>query len=221
MDLQAKRASAAVSAPDDENDPYGSFDIILSSPTRDRDGEVVSAKSWQLPLPASIPINVDHSPSVSDVIGSGQPWIDADGNLRVKGTFASSPAAQHVRGLVREGHVQSVSVEFLRRKSANGEPVNELVGGAFVSLPANPDARVLASKAAVFQAGLDAILSAKSGGGDAAMLQAIHDAAGHLGAECVKSVAFDDEDEQDEDGAADGANKALALLALRVKALSR
>jgi hypothetical protein len=28
--------------------------------------------------------------------------------------------------LVNEGHVQSVSVEFLRHKAANGEPVNEL-----------------------------------------------------------------------------------------------
>jgi hypothetical protein len=158
---------------------------------------------------------------VSDVIGSGQPWIDQDGNLRVKGTFSSSAAAQHLRGLVAEGHVQSVSVEFLRRKDANGLPVNELVGGAFVSLPANPEARVIASKAA-FQAGLDAILSGKGFGGDGAMLQAIHDASVHLGADCVDGIVGLDDDlsEDGEDGADDGSNKAAALR-LRLKALSR
>jgi hypothetical protein len=221
--MATKRVTAAVSTLDDE-DANGSFDIILSTATRDRDGEVVSAKSWALPLPASIPINVDHSPSVSDVIGSGQPWLDADGNLRVKGTFASTPQAQHVRGLVAEGHVQSVSVEFLRRKDANGQPVNELVGGAFVSVPSNPEARVLAAKSEAFRAAVKAIVAEGKSAEDAgnAMLQAIHDASVHLGADCVDGfVGLDDDLSEDgEDGAQDGANKASALK-LRLKALSR
>lgn len=220
MTLVTKRATAAVSATDDEDDPYGSFDIILSTSDRDRDNEVVSSKSWKLPLPAVIPINVDHSPSVSDVIGSGRPWIDADGNLRVVGKFASSDAAQHVRGLVAEGHVQSVSVEFLRRKGADGQPVNELVGGAFVSVPANPEARVLQAKA--FGTELDRVIKAASNG-DAAMLRAIHDAVVHLGAVCGGMDAGESDDGESEDGvtgASDGANKAAAL-ALRMKALRR
>jgi hypothetical protein len=223
MSLITKRVTAAVSTSDD-GDVNGSFDILLSTATRDREGEIVSSKSWALPLPATIPINVDHSPSVSDVIGSGRPFLDSDGNLRVKGTFASTAQAQHVRSLVTEGHLRSVSVEFLRRKGADGQPVRELVGGAFVSLPANPEARVLASKAA-FQVGLDAILSGKSlGDGDAAMLQAIHDAAGHLGAACiVAEVPVEDMSEDGEDGTSDGANKSLQLRALRLRlnALSR
>jgi hypothetical protein len=218
MDLQSKRATAAVSTSDDE-DANGSFDIILSTATKDREGEVVSPKSWKLPLPASIPINVDHSPSVSDVIGSGRPFLDADGNLRVVGKFASSAAAQHVRGLVAEGHVQSVSVEFLRRKGADGQPVNELVGGAFVSLPANPEARVLAAKSAAFQAAVKAVVGGESvDSASNAMLQAIHDASVYLGAGCA-DVGMD-LSEDGEDGADDGANKASAL-GLRLKALSR
>jgi hypothetical protein len=214
MTVATKRVTAAVSTSDE--DANGSFEILLSTATRDREGEIVSSKSWALPLPATIPINVDHSPSVSDVIGSGRPFLDSDGNLRVKGTFASTAQAQHVRSLVAEGHLRSVSVEFLRTKGADGQPVNELVGGAFVSLPANPEARVLASKAA-FQAGLDAILSGKSMTDAVAMTQAIHDASAHMGAQCVVPVGLDDDLSEDgDDGESDGANKAAALR-LRLK----
>jgi hypothetical protein len=73
----------------------------------------------------------------------------------------------------------------------------------------------------------------KSLGGDAAMIQGIHDAAVHIGAECVKAydpdigelddagLAYDDD--YDESGADDGANKAFQLrsLQLRLKALRR
>ncbi|HEX4560036.1 MAG TPA: hypothetical protein VH166_12810 [Mycobacterium sp.] len=57
-------------------------------------------------------------------------------------------------------------------------------------------------------------------GGDAAMVQAIHDAAGHLGASCivVEVPVEDDLSEGGEDGQNDGANK-CATLALRMKAL--
>jgi hypothetical protein len=106
----------------------------------------------------------------------------------------------------------------------------ELVGGAFVNIPANPEARVLASKALVdFEKRLSAILAGdsdpiglvKKAAADstdgAAMVTAIHDASVHLGAQCYASV---DEDMGGDDGADDGANKALALQ-LRMKALRR
>jgi hypothetical protein len=64
------------------------------------------------------------------------------------------------------GHLTSVSVEFLRRMDSKGRQVNELLGGAFVNVPANPEARVLASKA-----------GRRTSGAEAAMLDAIHDAA--------------------------------------------
>jgi hypothetical protein len=202
MDLRSKRATAAVSTSDD-GDANGSFDLLLSSSALDRDGERLLPSEWAQPFPDSIPINVDHSKSVSDVIGSGRPFLDSAGNLRVKGTFASSDAAQHVRGLVSEGHLRSVSVEFLRRKSASGQPVNELIGGAFVNVPANPEARVLASKA--FRDGLSAVLAGKSVAeaiDPVTMTQAIHDASVHIGANCGGLS------EDGVDGAADGANKA-------------
>jgi hypothetical protein len=208
--VQKKSATALVQAGDDP----GSFEILLSTSARDRENEIVSAKDWEQPLPASIPLNSDHNPSVHAVVGSGQPFLDGDSNLRVVGKFASTPEGQHLRTLVNEGHVQSVSVEFIRN-AAKG--VNTLVGGAFVTVPANPEARVLSAKA--FSDELDRVIKA-AGGGDAAMVQAIHDAAGHLGAACIAvEVPVEDTDE-DPTGAQEGANKAAAL-ALRLKALGR
>ena len=192
--LSAKRASAAVApSPSDS----GEFDMVLSNGALDRDGEKLALSSWVQPLPATIPINVNHSDDVSDIVGSGQPFFDSEGNLRVKGTYASTPAAQHIRQLVNGGHLVSVSVEFLRRKDANGRQVNELVGGAFVNIPSNPEARVLVSKAA---------------NGDMALVQAIHDASSWLGGQCMVPDADPDP------GADDGANKA-ALLRLWLRAI--
>jgi hypothetical protein len=189
--------------------------MLLSNGTRDRDGESISPGSWAQPLPEVIPINANHSADVSDIVGSGRPFIDAEGNLRVQGTFASTPLGQHVRSLVTEGHLRSVSVEFLRRKDGNAT-VNELVGGAFVNIPANPEARVLASKGVPTWFS-DLVAKAANGEDTSAMVRAIHDASVHLGAQCVPS-ADPDAEYAEETGEADGANKA-ALLRLRLKAL--
>jgi hypothetical protein len=225
MTLQTKRAQASVTPGDN-----GEFDLVLSNATIDREGESIPAGSWVQPLPATIPINANHSADVSDIVGSGVPWIDSAGNLRVRGAFASTPLGQKIRTLVNEGHLRSVSVEMLRRKDANsGVVVNELVGGAFVNIPANPTAVVLASKAMeddtppewfltrlreTLMGETDAMtMVTKAAGGDAAMVTAIHDAAVHLGAQCLAAPPDVD------DGSDDGANKALRLLSLRVKAL--
>ena len=140
------------------------------------------------------------------------------GNLRVKGTFASTPEAQHIRSLVAEGHLRSVSVEFLRRKSAGGRLVNELVGGAFVNVPSNPEAVVLSAKGVpsfpVFKELLNKTVAQQD---TSALLQAIHDGSVHLGAECVPRYV--ESDDEDASGADDGANKQAQLLRLRLKAL--
>jgi hypothetical protein len=221
--VQKKSATALVQAGDDP----GSFEILLSTSARDRDNEVVSAKDWEQPLPGSIPLNSDHNPSVHAVVGSGQPFLDGDGNLRVVGKFASTPEGQHLRTLVNEGHVQSVSVEFIRN-AAKG--VNTLVGGAFVTVPANPEARVLASKSAWFG---DLVAKAAAGEDVSAMIRAIHDAAVHLDSAVCPGYAdpdndgdndLDPGDDPDMDGvtgARDGANSKAYALKLRLRALAR
>src|ERR1700742_2669589 len=101
MRLDTKRAQAAIAPADDP----GEFDVILSNATEDRDGEILRPESWKTPLPSSIQFNVNHSDDVSDVVGSGTPWIDDAGNLRVHGKFADTDLGQHIRTLVNGGHL--------------------------------------------------------------------------------------------------------------------
>jgi phage head maturation protease len=98
--------------------PNGTFDVILSAPTLDRDGEVIDSRAFD-PLPDHIPFDVDHSMTVAGTVGSGTPYYAEDGTLRVKGSFASTPLAQEVRTLVAEGHIRTTSVTFM---AATGRP---------------------------------------------------------------------------------------------------
>lgn len=162
---------------DDVSSAHGSFDVLLSTPALDRDGERLMTAEWKQPLPTHITFDVDHGMSVEKTIGSGTPFINADGNLQVRGTYASTALAQNTRALVNEGHIRSTSVTFLQHesKSARGDVAvsRELLNGAFVSVPANTEALVLASKT----------IAAKAAS-KAASLQSIHDLSVAAGAEC-------------------------------------
>lgn len=170
------KMAALLTPGDDDSSPHGSFDVLLSTQAIDRDGEALLASEWQLPLPEHIVFDIDHAMSVEKTIGSGRPFINEDGNLQVKGTYASTALGQTTRTLVNERHIRSTSVTFLRNetKDAEGKAVTrrELLNGAFVVVPANPEALVLMSKA------VDAKAS------KAATMQAIHDLTAAGGAEC-------------------------------------
>ncbi len=142
--MTAAIATKTVDATVRPADGPGEFEMILSDDSLDRDGERLWTHEWRDPLPGTIPLKLNHSRDAADIVGSGTPYIDSDGSLKVRGTFASTPQAQHVRTLVTEGHLSSVSVEFLRHPDGTAE----LVGGAFVDVPSNPRARVLAAKGA-------------------------------------------------------------------------
>lgn len=133
----------------DEDFP-GSFEVILSAPTLDRDGDTYLPDEWKMPLPDHITFDIDHGLSVSSTVGSGTPYLHEDGTLRVKGTYSSLARAQEVRTLVGEGHINKTSVAVLNRttKSAGGERrvERELLNGSFVAVPANRDAVILSSK---------------------------------------------------------------------------
>lgn len=172
------KAVAEVQPADETTDsPNGAFEVILSTPTEDRDGEKVASDEWKMPLPDHITFDVDHGMSVATTVGSGTPRIEADGTLRVSGTYASTPKAQEARALVNEGHIRTVSVAFLRSSSPvkGGKPAvtRELLNGAFVAVPANPEALILASKA-----------GARNSMSDQQHLQAAHDSTVSAGADC-------------------------------------
>lgn len=170
----------------------GEFEVILSAPTLDRDGDTLLPEEWKQPLPSHITFDMDHGMSVASTVGSGVPSIDpATGNLIVRGTYSSLPRAQEVRTLVNEGHIRTTSVAFMTEKSQqkDGHTVvqRELLNGAFVAIPSNREAVVLNSKTLGVKRG------ARNSATDAEHIQAIHDHAIALGAK-PSTPAADDED---------------------------
>ena len=177
----------------------GQFHVLLSTADKDRDGEQLHLSQWKTPLPQHIPFGADHDTTTNGLVGSGVPELTSRG-LEVRGRWANSERANHVRKMVSSGHVRHVSVEYLPRRDENGSVTRELVGGSFVYSPSNPAARVLESKSADDQPSTSDLL------------QAIHDASAILGARCASQpepVAGDGSDE--------GANKAIDT-AVAVKA---
>lgn len=167
---------------DADGDPNGEFDVILSAPTLDRDGEVIDSKVFD-PLPDHITFDIDHGMSTATTVGSGKPFYD-NGKLRVKGTYSSIPRAQEVRTLVREGHIRTTSVAFMGavREEKDGVPhivKAELLNGAFVPIPSNRESVVLSAKS------FDAKAGARNSTKDAERLQSIHDLTVENGAECA------------------------------------
>jgi hypothetical protein len=156
----------------------GAFEVILSAPTKDRDGDTLLADEWKQPLPEHITFDSDHGMSVATTVGSGVPELNDAGQLIVKGTYSSLPRAQEVRTLVNEGHIRTTSVAFMTEQSGKGagrKAVRELLNGAFVAVPSNREALVLSSK------GVDSKAGARNSKADAALIQTIVQAALALG----------------------------------------
>lgn len=176
------RKDATITNTDDSGP--GAFEVVLSAPTKDRDGDTLLPEEWKQPLPDHITFDIDHGMNVASTVGSGVPRIDeGTGNLVVSGTYSSLPRAQEVRTLVNEGHIRTTSVAFMNTKTEkDGKTVaaRELLNGAFVAVPSNREALVLASK------GLKA--GARNSASDAEHIQAIHDHAIALGATPAKSA---------------------------------
>jgi hypothetical protein len=187
MDVEYKSATIENTGSDD--DYPGTFSVVLSTGTKDRDGEEVKREEWQEPLPDHITFDIDHGMSVEKTVGSGKPYFDDQGRLLVNGTYSSLQKAQDVRTLVKEGHIRTTSVAFARHRSTTKDGKSsvsrELLNGAFVAVPANTDAVVLASKA-----------GARNSASDQQRIQEAHDLMAGLGATCGPS---------DDTGAAEGA----------------
>lgn len=130
----------------------GTWTAIGSAPTEDRDGEVVDAFAFAnhpKGLPESIPVHDGHRFEGSKtLVGRARPHYDRNGVLLLEGAFAPTDAGQEVRGLVRDGFLDSMSVVFIdpERYTKDGTPhikAAELLACDFVSIPSNRDARVL------------------------------------------------------------------------------
>jgi HK97 family phage prohead protease len=141
--------NATVKSAGNDNGP-GAFEAVVSNESLDRDGEVVARGAFN-PLPASVPIHVDHKMTSEGLVGSGRPFYDAGGVLKVAGVFAGTPRAQVIRQLVVEGHLSSMSVGFHAATFKDVGGVRnivkaELLEVSFVSVPSNREARVLTAR---------------------------------------------------------------------------
>lgn len=207
--MNVSRKDALISNSGADDDFPGSFEVVLSTPAKDRDGDELAIEDWKTPLPDRITFDADHGMSVEKTVGSGVPSIE-DGKLIVRGTYSSLPRAQDVRTLVKEGHITTTSVAFMSEKvtkDGKTRTVRELLNGAFVAVPSNRESVVLSAKGALAKAG------ARHSASDTAHLQAI---AEHLqalgvpgsGPEPVEDPAAQQIDEagpSDTSGAAQGA----------------
>ena len=180
MDTKATFALAEVKSADSDNE-NGAFEIVMSTDSVDRDGEVIVKGAFN-PLPPSIPVHAFHD--FNDPIGRAVPEYDEQGRLIGRGFYASTARAQEIRRLVADGVIAHTSVGFMaaeRAKSDDG-PVHiqsaELLEVSFVSIPSNRDARVLAAKDAMSKVG------ARNSTKDTERLQSIHDLAVANGARC-------------------------------------
>jgi HK97 family phage prohead protease len=148
---ESKAWSADIKVADGDLGP-NEFVAVMSAPTVDRDNEIIDSGAFD-PLPEKITVDIDHAMSVEKVVASGQPFYDRSGRLMIRGMFASTQLAQDTRTLVREGHVDRMSVTFreaTREKDPETGVVHiksaELLNVAFVVIPSNRDAAVLAAK---------------------------------------------------------------------------
>lgn len=218
MDIIRKTMVATI-VPDSLTDaspekPFGGFKAIASDESRDRDGENLYQEEWITPLPDHITIDTDHGLSVATTVGSAKPSFEGN-EMWIDAAFSSIERAQEVRTLILEGHIKTVSVAALvDRSKKSGTPKRELLNVGIVAVPANKNAIIFDAKSlnraeSLDEAARNFLLAVKAGtaagSSDGAMVQAIHDAAGHLGAACIVVEV----PAEDPSGAQEGANKAF------------
>jgi hypothetical protein len=140
MKVTTKAVSATITdTSSDATEFPGTFEVELSNETTDRDGDTLKAADWELPLPEQITFVNDHTHKMASVVGSAKPELVGD-KIICKGVWGATPNAQETR--VISPHVPYVSVAYAEK--SNGK--RELINGAFVVVPSNPTARLLASK---------------------------------------------------------------------------
>lgn len=143
-----ERVSLKLAAAHDQ----GGFTAIASAPTLDRDGEIIDPGAFE-PLPASVPVHVDHTWTVASVVGRGVPRYGG-GQLMLDVTFGPDAPSQEVRGKVLAGLLDSVSVGFMNAQRTRGGDgrthitAAELVEVSIVSIPSNREARITSVRGA-------------------------------------------------------------------------
>lgn len=143
MDIKTKAVTATIENTGPDTEFPGTFEVELTNPTLDRDGDELKGDEWQLPLPDRVTFVNDHTHKMASVVGSAKPSLEGD-KIICRGDWGETDDAQNTRKNIK--HAPYVSVAY-REKRAGGKVSRELINGSFVVVPSNPTARVLSSKA--------------------------------------------------------------------------
>lgn len=145
--IKTKTIEATIEDAGGSPDGPGEFVVALATADRDREGDELHGSEWETPLPQHITFVNDHTHKVNSIVGSATPTLEGE-QVMCRGTWATTQNAQDTRELVKGGHLTNVSVAYREKRDARtGMVSRELINGSFVVVPANPMAKVLASKA--------------------------------------------------------------------------
>jgi len=122
------------------------IEIIASDERLDRQGDVLKLSDWDLREFRKAPrLMVDHDHRVSKIVGKAT-------NIRIKDKklvfipefHGITQLSKDVEAMVKAGHLDTVSVGFIPHgpKKDGGSDSNELIEISFVTVPANPNARI-------------------------------------------------------------------------------
>ncbi len=127
--------------------------VVASDETLDRHGEVLPISQWDLSKFMGSPrMLVDHNHEVSSIVGKWNDTHVQGTQLQMTADFHDfTPLAKAVAQMVQEGYLDTVSVGFIPHGPTQdgGKESFELIECSWVTVPANPNARVMAAMKAL------------------------------------------------------------------------
>lgn len=121
------------------NEESGTFEVVITTESVDRMGEVIKADGWELENYMKNPVVLWGHDHYTLPIGVATSIEKVDNTLVAKGKFAPSEFAQQIRKLYDAGIVRATSVGFIEKeRQGNLITKAELLEFSFVSVPANP-----------------------------------------------------------------------------------
>ena len=123
----------------------GTFEVVISTADRDRQGDIIMQDGWVLDNYLKNPVVLFGHDYWSLPIGICDSISVVDGKLVAKGRFAGHDFAQNVRQLYDAGMLKATSVGFIPLETEGNVILRaELLEFSFVPVPANPMALSLA-----------------------------------------------------------------------------
>lgn len=121
--------------------------VIVSDETLDRHGDVIKLGTWDLRHFSKSPrMLVDHDHQVEKIVGKWEnPRVDGGGLVMDAVFHDITPLARATKEMVEGGFLDTVSVGFIPHgpEKDGDSDRNELIEVSWVTVPANPNARIL------------------------------------------------------------------------------